>query len=171
MEKTQEIIIEIFTFFIDSEQSVYETGSDMRLDVARTNLLISLLAFKRNSFSFLTVLVREYAPEGLLYLSQHLLGVSALCEDVVQAIQALTVRLCTVIGEDFLHNQKIETHSETSQFSTSSSTSMSSSPLKSLQQLDRYILDYFQWLRTNKTSLIKLCRVEEVVRCVHPSLR
>ena len=110
------------------------------------------------------MLVREYASEGLLYLSQHLLGVSALCEDVLQAIQSLTVRLCTVIGEDLLMSQRMDTQSAIP-------LNDSISPVQYLHHLHRYILDYFQWLRTHKTSLIKLSRVEEVVRCVHPSVR
>jgi hypothetical protein len=108
-----------------------------------------------DTFSLLTVLVSEYAPEGLAYLSQHLLGVSALCEDVTEAIQALTYRLCTVIGEKVLL-KKHEGHS---------------SELCSLHYLQKYILDYFQWLRSHKGPLVKLSRVAEVVHCVHPSLR
>jgi hypothetical protein len=122
-------------------------------------LLTALLNFKMNTFSLLTVLVSEYAPEGLGYLSQHLLGVSALCEDVTQAIQVLTDRLCTVIGEDVL-SKKHEDQSD--QLEDSS---------HSLSHLSRYVLDYFQWLRNHKGPLVKLSRVAEVVHCVHPSLR
>lgn len=108
--------------------------------------------------------MREYAPEGLIYLSQHLLGVSALCEDVIEAIQSLTTRLCTVIGEDFIMKQKNEAKSNVS-------LNDSISPNQHLQNLHKFILDYFQWLRTHKNSLIKLSRVVEVIHCVHPSLR
>jgi hypothetical protein len=122
-------------------------------------LLISLLIFKKNTFSLLTVLVNEYAPEALAYLSQHLLGVSALCEDVTEAIQSLTFRLRTVIDESILKRN------------VNDETQMDDPSLSSLRSLHRYIVDYFQWLRSLKGSLVKLCRVFEVVHCVHPSLR
>lgn len=135
-------------------------GSDSVLDTDRAKLLISLLSFKKDTFSILTVLVTEYAPEGLLYLSQHLLGVSALCEDVSEAIQRLTFRLCTVIGEELLLKKNYD-----------SSISLADPSLYSLSELQPFILDYFLWLRNHKGPLVKLCRVVEVIHCVHPSLR
>lgn len=105
------------------------------------------------------MLVNEYAPEALAYLSQHLLGVSALCEDVTQAIQSLTFRLCTVIDGELMRKKD------------EAGIQIDDPPLHSLRSLHRYIVDYFRWLRSLKGSLVKLCRVFEVVHCVHPSLR
>lgn len=169
--KVQTIMIQVFTFFVDAELLVYEIGenkfsllvillgSDSALDIERAKLLISLLIFKRDTFSLLTVLVSEYSPEGLMFLSQHLLGVSALCEDVSKAIQRLTFRLCTVIGEELLkRNDDLN-------------LSLVDPSISSLHRLEPFLLDYFQWLRSHKGPLVKLCRVVEVVHCVHPSLR
>ena len=43
LQKTQEIIIEIFTYFIDSEQLVYETGKKIYYSLIKYLFLIDLI--------------------------------------------------------------------------------------------------------------------------------
>lgn len=231
LQKVQALIIEMFTFFIDAELSVYETGmwtdmsilfifflffdlpsflrehpsfylgSDARNDISRSNLLLSLISFKCSNFSLLTVITTEYAPAGLQYLSQHLLGVSSLSEDVTAATMALTTRLCTAIGEKLqqlqrnkrlVHesdrsvglnsppphqssyhssNKTVPTVTDLELTNTTDTDPESARGLSTIRVLHPFLMDYFQWLRQHKNSLIKLCRIVEVVHCVHPSLR
>jgi len=157
LDRTKGLIVELFSFFIDAELAVYESGSDVALDGQRSKLLLSLLAFKCNTFSLLPVTVSEYSPVGLQYLAQHLLGVSALAEDITIAIQSLTSRLCLVIMESGRARRGSDEAPPT--------------PLEALRMLRPHIQDFFSWLRQHKTPLTKLCRIAEVVECVHPSLR
>jgi hypothetical protein len=102
---------------------------------------------------------------GLHCLCMHLLGVTALCEDVTHGITSLVKQLVMVILES--HSEK-EVRSEMRSDASRSGTSHIQS---SLTRLQPHLLDFFKWIRQLRNSLVKLCRIVEVVECVHPSLR
>ena len=131
-----------------------------------------------STFTLLPVVIAEFAPVALLRLCQHLLGVSAVCEDVTASISTLCDKLVMVILEGHKDtDRKDETSSRSAKSNgsrTPSRSPVTSTPEHvegSLGRLVRHLVDYFQWLRTHRSALVKMCRIVEVVECVHPSLR
>lgn len=196
LDRIKKCIVDIFTFFINSELSLLKhgnyyflnpyayidykpptdrsyvtVGEDSGNEIDRVELCIALLGSKCSKYSPLAFTLREYAFPLLRGLSLHALGVTALSEDITEAISVLGHHLgCIVLGD-----AKVEVQTSSSPSSSLSkhvfSTDVIGIQRSVLQSLSPYITDYFVWLLNHKRPFVKICRALEVVEYIHPALR
>lgn len=128
------------------------------------DLCIALLGSKCSKYSPLAVTLREYAFPLLRGLSLHAIGVTALSEDISEAISVLIHHLGMIVLGD------------TKPALTSSPEHVFSTDVIGIQtgvllSLSPYLTDYFCWLLNHKKPFVKICRALEVVEYIHPALR
>ena len=132
--------------------------------MGRVELCIALLGSKCSKYSPLALTLREYAFPLLRGLSLHALGVTALSEDISEAISVLTHHLgMIVLGDTKPTSQASPQHVF--------STDVIEIQMGVMQSFSPYITDYFMWLLEHKTPFVKICRALEVVEYIHPALR
>ena len=128
-------------------------------------MCVALLSSKCSKYSPLAVTLREYTGPLLHCLSLHALGVTALSEDITEAIFTLRQHLCMVVLGDS------QTSSSSTAMLDAFSTDVIGIQTCVLQSLTPYFTDFFSWLLNHSNHFVKICRGLEVVEYIHPSLR
>jgi hypothetical protein len=142
-------VVEIFAIMMASEELLTLKDSDAELDDRRIRLLVELICLRRSPLIPFVITVSENCPEALTHMSCHLLAVSALADDITEAIAAVTKRVRHLISQDM--------------------RGLTSDRVRGILQPE--FMRYFAWLRTHRDGLIKTCRNNEVVSSVDASVR
>ena len=142
-------VVEIFAILMVSEEMLTVKDSDAELDDWRIRLLVELICLRRSPLIPFVITVSENVPEALTHMSCNLLAVSALADDISEAIDAVTKRVRHLISQDI--------------------RGLTSDLVRVVLQPE--FKRYFGWLRAHRDGLIKTCRNNEVVSSVDASVR
>ena len=137
------LILRIFSFTCANI-----TVSDSNLDSRRIDLLMQLVLLRRSLLIPFVVTMTESCPEALIHMSCHILGVSALADEILGTINIVTKKIRNLLNKDL-----------------SLTTNSTKDILKS--EFTRY----FTWLRQHEDGLRKICRNNEIFCSVDKSVK
>lgn len=119
------------------------------MDSNRVMLFFKLMQFRCTPLLPHSITVKECAPAALEQLSCHLLSVTAATHSIKSSIKLVVNRLSNCLNNE----------------------SGSFAIAERQGEVEAIVMDYWAWLRTNQTALVRLCRKEEIVTSVDASLR
>jgi hypothetical protein len=157
--------VDLFASLFNNKLKNETLGEDCGNEIDRVELCLSLLGSKCSKYSPLAVTLGEYAFTLLQGLSLHLLGVTALSDDICEAISVLSHHLGMIVLGDTSARKHPPSPADVF------STDVIGIQMGVLQSLSPYISDYFVWLQDHKKPFVQICRSLEVVQFIHPALR
>lgn len=160
-EKLQEVLVVILArvvlFFKKETQFQQHKATITTIDSAvskgshceMNGLIVDLIVLRLSKVIPYVLTVTEYLPIAMDFFTIHRLGVRALAGDIKATIKRLTLKVRGDLSDEILNGDIAK--------------------IKSV--LSASVDNFFNWIETNKTALVRECQNAEVVACVDATAR
>ena len=124
------------------------------MDQSRADFVTDLLIFRLSSFVPFYVTVYDSCPNGLKFMSNSILGLKSVSNEITDTITKVNVTIRARITDDAVIRLPI-----------------SDRILKIREIVSQHIYRYFRWLRTNFVRIVKNSRDMEIKRALPAEIR